>query len=380
MKKEKIKILLVGDPYSVFLVQLISHLKKIDTSIQIDVLALSGFSNEVETLANAIIAYKEKGGRSRIWNKVKRYIFWSIQLSKLGKYDIINIHYISSITTIFWKQMKKKAKCTVLSFWGSDFYQSTDSHKSKMNRMLNECDNITFTSNGMLNEVSKYYNDYKEKMSINRFGLDTLELLDKLEEKDMNLFRIKFSIPKDKTIVMCGYSSTPYHRHKDIIHTLTEIDDTILSKCFFIFPMTYGNKKYRNEIISLLSATSFNSLVLDEFLTPMENACLRKTSDILINLPLSDQFSGSMQETLYAENIVLTGSWLPYEELLSQGIYMHSIEAFNNFSEELIFIVKNLNSFKLKTSKNKEIIRTFSHWSNTIDCWRDLYYDCNVNK
>ena len=129
-----------------------------------------------------------------------------------------------------------------------------------------------------------------------------------------------------------------------------------------------------------LNNTSLNSLVLDEFLTPTENACLRKISDILLNLPLSDQFSGSMQETLYAENIVLTGSWLPYEELLNQGIYMHSIDVFNNFSEELILIVKNLNSFKLNTSKNKEIIRTFSHWNITIDCWKDLYFDHNTNK
>lgn len=376
IEKEKTKILLVGDAYSIFLLQLISHLKKDNPSMQIDVLTFAKYEDRVITLADTVIAYEGQDNNNKIgktWYRIKKYIYLSVQLRKLKKYDVVNLHYVSPIALKFWKQLKRKSKRTVLSFWGSDFYRSTDTQKQQLKIMLDQCDKITFASSHMMKDVLEYYHNYKEKMTISSFGLDTLDSIDRLEEKDLKTFRIKFSIPKDKVIVMCGYSSSPAQRHKDIINKLMNIDDSILSKCFFIFPMTYGNELYRKEIETLLNSMNFNSLVLDEFLTPNDNACLRKISDIMFNLQMSDQFSGSMQESLYSENIVLTGSWLPYDELLDKGIYMHSIDSFDQFDEEFIMIIKNLNNLKSKTSKNREIIRSFSHWDNTINTWKDLY-------
>ena len=80
--------------------------------------------------------------------------------------------------------------------------------------------------------------------------------------------------------------------------------------------MTYGlTAEYLNQIIDHLKKTGLSYIILSDFLTKKEVAKLRLITDIAINISISDAYSASVQEQIYAENIVITGNWLPYDYL-----------------------------------------------------------------
>ena len=58
-----------------------------------------------------------------------------------------------------------------------------------------------------------------------------------------------------KTIVSCGYNSTKAQQHEAIIKNILMLDPEIINKIQFIFPMTYGDKFYKESIKNILSKT-----------------------------------------------------------------------------------------------------------------------------
>jgi len=93
----------------------------------------------------------------------------------------------------------------------------------------------------------------------------------------------------------------------------------------------------------------------------------------MIQLQKSDQLSGTMQESLFAGSIVITGSWLPYQVLQDEGVYFKSISEFSELPGKLFEIIQNLNKENQKCSRNRSIIHRFSSWEYTINDWLLAY-------
>ena len=104
-----------------------------------------------------------------------------------------------------------------------------------------------------------------------------------------------------------------------------------------------------------------------------EIALIRKATDIMIQVQTTDQFSGSMQEHLYAQNVVITGSWLPYKAMKNEGIYFEEIRNIAEITDLLPEIIRNCSTYESKTHQNTEIISNLSRWENNIQAWSKLY-------
>ncbi|MBD3807847.1 MAG: hypothetical protein IE880_03920 [Epsilonproteobacteria bacterium] len=91
----------------------------------------------------------------------------------------------------------------------------------------------------------------------------------------------------------------------------------------------------------------------------------------MINILVTDSFSGSMQEFLYANNIVITGSWLPYDVFDNEGIIYEKIDSAGKLSDKLEDILSNLQSYKTNLDKNIDIISKLSSWKYNIQNWME---------
>ena len=299
------------------------------------------------------------------------------QFNKLDNYDIIHIFFLSRKYVFFAKEILRKCKKLVISINGSDFYRTKWGEKIIQYPIIKYADRITFTNKQTLEEFSKYFKNIdKDKLKIKGFGSAPLEILRNIEHISKKECKASFNIPVNTLVVTCGYSAVVANQHISIIKSIENIKYKLPANILFIFPFTYGfNREYFLKVKDLLNKSNLNYRVLTDFLSDYEVAQLRKASDIMINLPISDQLSASMQEYLYTENIVITGEWLPYRILEEKGIFMLKVSSVGEVGEKLLYSVNNLRNLKESCKGNSQIILDISRWDKNINDWIDMYLE-----
>ncbi len=284
-------------------------------------------------------------------------------------FDVVNIHTARVIYTSILPFLTKQK--LVVTVYGSDFYRMGTIARKIQKILYKKADVITFTNPLTKKSFLEYYMDFEAKSMICRFGLKTLDFIDKNRNKDGLSIKKHLGYSLDKTIVTCGYNATKGQQHEKIIENIVKLDNKILDKIQFIFPMTYGDNTHKEKIKKMLQETSLDYKVLESFLFGDDNANIKLCSDVMVNILKTDSFSGSMQEFLYANNIVITGSWLPYGLFDKLGIYYHKIDSSEILADKLKETLSDLD--KEKTMKNVQIIHSLSSWGNNIQSWIDAY-------
>jgi len=77
-------------------------------------------------------------------------------------------------------------------------------------------------------------------------------------------------------------------------------------------------------------------------------------------MPISDALSGTMLELLYASNIVITGTWLPYKTFINAGLKYHEVSDFSELSTVFDSI---LSQYPIEKEIAKKIIVQFKKHS-----------------
>lgn len=363
------KILIIANSKVVFGKELKSELsnKGFDISL-LDFKSLTLYDknhNENTTYTNLFKKYKSIPKVSMFFRMM--YIKKVIQEND---FDIVNIHISRWFYLIILPWLTKQK--LVITFYGSDFYRTSSFIKNIQKLLYKKADAITFTNPLTKKSFLNYYNDFEEKSYVCRFGLKTLDFIDKNRSVSKKELRESLGYDVEKVIVTCGYNSTKEQQHCKIIESIMKLPKDLLEEIQFVFPMTYGDNTNKKEVKSILKQTNLDYMVLENFLYGDDNANIKLASDIMINMLETDSFSGSMQEFLYANNIIITGTWLPYEVFDNAGIQYVKIDDIDELSSKLEKVIDdNIETFD--TSKNKNIISELSLWANTIESWIDVY-------
>jgi hypothetical protein len=80
-----------------------------------------------------------------------------------------------------------------------------------------------------------------------------------------------------------------------------------------------------------------------------------------------------MQEHLFAGNVVITGSWLPYKVLDDSGIIYWKTESAERLALTLMDVLTQYSEYSNLISGNSSIIGKLSSWPETIKNWSVLY-------
>ncbi len=375
------RILYIGDAHSQFIYNLVKWIRNHDPEYCIDIINTK---------------YKKTKELKDYYCKVYNYEV-SEQLTKIPllgkflhiqkilkiirsipyKYEAVHFHFARTIYIHLLKEAGKITGKKILTIWGSDFYNVSDHTRKRLGKLLKGMDILTFANEEVKTHVQDNYafNRNSGKFRIARFGLEPLEYLKeslvRIEylRKDMNL-------PEDRIIISLGYNANPIQQHLKILKFLQNDKEFMKYKdrVFIIVPVTYGGtREYVSKIEDHLRESNLSYKMLTDFLTEKEIAALRLSTDILIQLQLSDQFSGSMQEHLFAGGVVITGSWLPYSTFINEGVYFRTISDLDQVSTELRFVIDSLDDEKMKCRENKDKIYKLSSWSENVDSWIDLY-------
>lgn len=367
------KMLVIGDGDSVFVKDFINQYHKEGVIVDLISYGKSGKNEAIRLQKN----FQIKLGFN--FSAVKNFFeFRNNIIDKMDDdYDVVVIHFVYFFLAPHIFKIKNKTKKIVAVIWGSDFYRVTSKVKIFLQDIIyKNVDNIVFTNpktKELFSEKKKYI---KTKLNVARFGLPVLDEIDNLRRDDYGHFCNSFGLPIDKIKIMVGYNANLAHQQLLVLNQIILFNESILEKIHLIFPMGYGNNESRVLIEEILKKNkNIQYSILEKFYNFNEAAKLRLVTDILINIQPTDQFSGSMQETLYAGGWVLTGNWLPYDALLQFEPKMILINEKEEVGKALAHLIEsNCKSSLENTESIKAYIRNESSWGKNFSTWYDITF------
>ena len=363
-------VLIVGNGNSTFVLNFSKQIKKVGYIDTVSILTKSKVWDENVHVYDSISSVENSlFGRVPIVRKLYKYIFYKKILSN-REYDVAHFHYISNDTFYISKIINTKK--TIYTVWGSDYYRSSKKRKKKLATLAKRATFVTFA-----NEVTK--NDFRKELEIKtnnlyicRFGLEPLETLKKSSTSKNEAKKILKWNPL-KLAITVGYNLNPGQQHSKIIHELKKLSH-LREKIQLIFPLTYsGNRRYKKKLLHEIDTMPFECHIYDKYMSEQDVALIRSASDIMIQLQITDQFSGSMLEYLYTRNVVITGDWLPYSTLEDKGIKFISVSDFHDLGEKLTKVVLDYPRYFDRTNHNPNKVYELGSWNYVMNDWTALY-------
>lgn len=373
------KILLVGDSNSIFVYDF-AH-QYISRGSTVDIISTTKNTKSISVNNLEECVYPSKSFWGGLARKVNYTFSFFTKLNKLDtNYDAIIIHYANYHLAWPSTLLKMRTSKLITVIWGSDFYQTSKKNKKKQQTIYHNSSTIVFTNPKTLEAFNKEFVLPKTKRSLARFGLPAFDFIDKHIEGNLARKEMlsEFSLP-DKTIIMIGYSASNSHKQCEIIKTLSELPEDVRSRVHLVFPLGYGSQNLSSEIENTLAQHYHGShTILKKFYNPNTVAKLRLVTNILINLQASDQFSGSMQETLYAGGITIAGAWLPYQELIARGAKIISVESMMDINSIITALVNPEDPLSPNNEKElqdfKSYLKELSSWKSNIGKWNSILF------
>lgn len=380
------RLLIVGDATSQFTINFTSYLVKYYPHVTADILNTNSSSNSVQVKKSNGSVYRN------IFCYYKKIPFINkipllrgvvrIFVQKLVQKEVLKNHYdVVCVQALF------KTQCEVIrwlpnnntfivgAFWGSDFYKRSENKtENALATAVSLCDRISVSTMTMRRDILNAL-VINEKIVRNcLFGLQPLELLFSSSHITKQLSKNFFTSDSNKFIITCGYNGHNQQQHLSIIKSLVSKAHLVPTNHLLIFPMTYGATfEYKAQVEEELSKSGFKYRILQDFLTNDEVVYLRKATDLFIQVQKTDAFSGSMQEHLFCQNVVITGGWLPYKALTEKGILFESIDNIKSLGDKFDYVLNNweLLSSKITAANSPEKFRD-SLWSVCIHNWYNM--------
>lgn len=296
-----------------------------------------------------------------------------VLLKMAEKYDVIDFHFLSKSYDSLIIQLAN-SKIIKLTFWGSDFYRASLDRREEQRNLLRLATVVQVSTHTMKLDIAGYFRDFDDKIKVANFGIYQFDVISKVRNSQY-LAAFKTREFENKLMIVCGYNGSMGQQHSIIIEALAELEQSVKDKIFVVFPMTYGgDADYKSEIEYQMRKLKIPFLLLGSHLSDFDIAKLRLESDIVVNIQTTDAFSGSLQEHLFSENLLLVGDWLPYQILDENGIFLKRTNL-KDLNKNLSNCIVDFQNLKYKTRGNREKIYQISSWKFAGKRITEIYKD-----
>ena len=300
--------------------------------------------------------------------------FLQVRLAvKCGHFDVINLQYVdyADVVDVVILKYIMRAKL-ILSYWGSDLLRVSGRILSFAGIFAKRADYVTFDNGDLKIKFEQKY-QWKDRVKSSKalFGLAILDIIREKQENQAAVFiRKKWGIPENKKIVAIGYNGIPQQQHIKVLECLKNIDEDVNDRICILLQMSYGGTaEYRKTVMEAVKKTGCQYAAIEHFLTAEEVAEIRIMTDIFINAQITDAFSGSVCENLYADSVLINAGWLRYQEFIE---YDFKYLEFENISE-IERIIPMVLEQGFDVSGNKELVWQLRSWESCGSKWEKIY-------
>lgn len=307
--------------------------------------------------------------------RIYRYCFRITFLkSKINTGSIVDIHWCDYNYYRYIKILRSIKLKIVATFFGSDFYRMPMHAIEKMRKFLALVDKIMMGEN-MVDDFLKLYPEFSYKIGTMQYGSKRMEKL--YEQKSIfnkENIRKKFNIPNGHLVISIGYNAKPEQQHFKILESIQKLDKNTKSKITLLFILTYGkdNKTYYEKLLATIRKLDIHTLCFTKFMNETELYELRILSDITVNFQTSDVLSSSIKEAFVADNVVITGEWLPYHIYKDIGVFFLQVSE-HTLASVLYDVIHNFDLYHQQCEQNARIVYNFAKWDNVIQDFTSVY-------
>lgn len=312
--------------------------------------------------------------RERVSERARHTYHGSSLRTGLSHYDLYHWHCFEPSRLPLIRFLPSDAKL-IVTLWGSDLFRTAGLQAYA--RQLAACPRVTaFTmASREMREtfLSKFGRELASKVRLLNYGACNLSLVAG-GRVDREKFLAQCQISADKTIICLGNSGSPANQHVEGLKAIALLPSAILDRIAVLVPMTYGrNSAHMEAVKRQASQLSCRVHILEEFLEAWQMAALRASADITIHIPLSDQLSAAMCESLYAGSVLITGGWLPYSPLRVNGLHHHAIEELNGLPAKLASVIHQLDTERTQAALTSTRVWNMIAWESVTPHWLALY-------
>ena len=295
-------------------------------------------------------------------------------LKQVDKFDVVHMSFVTREKMYLVKYLRKKSKKIVITFWGSDLLRVNNKTMLKYKDAFTLADIIMLSTSEMKEHFTKVFGHcFDEKILDLKFGLDSLENID---YENTIVARHFFSVPDGKTVITVGYNGKPTQNHIRVTEALSKLKKEQKNKLFLLVPVTYGlSQGYKQQLVDSFDKLGIPYQLIEDFLEDEQLCKLRECTDAFIHAQVTDAFSASIQEYLYARKIVFNPVWIPYSDMKNKGIFYYEYNDYDELSTLISnWLDKGLSDSEQQAlSGNTEIIRELSSWKLLSTKWHSLY-------
>lgn len=285
-------------------------------------------ANSVTVHSVAEKGYQDLNKTDRL-HRIKHLLRKFRLMNEVPYVDICHIHSVYKTSLLMLLLNKKKFGRIILSYWGGDIEDKTNSVIKLRAKCFEIADAITVTVQETYREFQRIYgHKFDEKLSICRFATDGLNCIHELSmSMSRHECRETYGIPSDRVCITCGYSAYAEQHQDKCLEIIQKLDEKIRKKIMVIVPMQYGrfDLNYIAKVKKIAESSDFPCRVLEEFVPFEKSAQLAIATDIYLHVRDTDAFSNALKEHVYAGSLVIKGDWLKYPELDEMGAKVHSL-------------------------------------------------------
>lgn len=326
--------------------------------------------------------YKENGIAviEQAWdedcNRIKRFFYFLRELRSVRKkkYDFIHVHFCSRYNL---RLASFLPGTKIATFYGSDLFRISCKTRREVAHYLKAFEKIVLLNTKMVSyfESDERLKRFLGKVSVFDFGITNLYYLrTSINNVTTNECKRKFGIDSGKIVVAIGYNKSEAQQHNEVIRAIKKLPADVKKNMCLMFHMSYGKCSitYWEEFNRLLKDIGCEYVVVKDFLTEYNLAYLRMSVDIYINAQTTDALSATLLEYFYAGSIVISGSWLKYQELDNMQI---KYQKFTRFEELPLLIINAINTTEKKQEIEHNRLAIWNNYSWDVRCnqWSNLY-------
>ncbi len=299
--------------------------------------------------------------------------------SKLPKYDYVHFQFMHYYYAFLVLLFSLKSKFIYLTFYGSDFNQ-VGKLRHFFNRISCAFAHVLIAENQIfLDQVRSKY-DPKHKIKAVQL-IPLMPVMENMfkEYPSQNRSKAKqyLGFNENDIVITCGYCGDEIMQFDLMIESIKAINTSQLpadTAIQLVFPMTYGRDFVQNQIVveAALNQIQFPYKIYKNYLSNEEVTALRFATDVFVLVSKRDQAASALYEHLLAGSIVITGKWLPYENIDQLGMNYHRIES-GQLSERLNEVLLHLHVEQKLASLNYSIVKNLVSWEVNQPVWLNLY-------
>lgn len=389
------KILIIGDGNSIHIRNYMNVVLEGIDDIQITLFDINSQKNKnieiydyfskknIHVVSNNGLDDLVKNKFIRKINKIRTlcYLFkLNSRLRRLGKFDYCLLHYVDIIKTLLIIKNKKRFQRIIPVFWGSDLLRNNKIGGKSYEKLFHLSYKIVFNTQNMKRQFNNYYGKrFENKSEIIKFPTLSFKTIDKIENRfTKNELKKHLNLPLDKFIIMCGHAGFRAEQHEKLLDAISKCDKSVINKCYFVFPMTYGASDLvdrQKQIMSFMKNNSIKGQVLCDYLINEEMLKIIICTDIFINVIKTDAFSGVMQENIYSGSLVIYGNWLNYYELENGGIIAQPVDTISDIPNIIESTIINYETLNLDLKGNRKLISNISSPRSIRTFWREYIFE-----